>query len=150
MTQIHETLDQGIQEILRSQASSCEHAQIPALTKIEKTLASISTQLQSNISPAALDTYFGTSDVFAPALGTILEREIKKALTSIPILEPVPMTRRWSQQSFSSPTIEAPKDEIDRDLEAGQYEKAFTSALGSSDLSVVLVCFFLRAMHWIL
>ncbi len=142
MTQIHETLDRGIQEILRTQANSYEHAQLPALAKIDKTLASVAIQLQNNISPAALDSYFGTSDVFAPALGAVLEREIKKALASIPTLEPVPMTRRWSQQSFSSPTIEAPKDEIDRDLETGQYEKAFTSALGSSDLSVVLVCLF--------
>ena len=144
LSQIHETLDKGIKELLRNQTVSSEKSFQAPLEKLSKDVASLTSQIKSSPLTGTLDNYFGKSGSFQKTLSALIESEVKKAFSSLPTGE-VNMARRWSQTSLMSPTADSRevelKVEIDRDLEAGQYEKAFTSALGSSDLSVVLhVC----------
>ena len=76
-------------------------------------------------------------------LQQLIQKEIKKALSSPPRQDSI--SRQISTHSIMSPfdTKEIDlKAEIDRDVENGAYEKAFTTALGSTDLSNVLVRFY--------
>jgi hypothetical protein len=134
LTQIHETLCQGIRELLSNQANHFEKTQAVAVENVKKSFSLSSTQF--------LDGYFEASDTFQNVLTKSIQSEVKKALNVLP--DPA-MARRWSQQSLMSP-LEAKeaevKQDIDRELEAGNFEKAFTTALGSTDLSIVLVSFF--------
>ena len=143
LVQIHEALDQGIREILRLQSSSFEKTQLPVLDKMKQSLDTISGQFKQTLTASVMDSYMSPTSAFHASLANTLVTEVKKALaaTNGVALEPG-MSRRWSQQSILSPVESRElelKDEIDRDLKNGQYEKAFTSALGSTDLSIVLV-----------
>lgn len=140
MTQIHEVLDQGIRDLLRSQSSSFEKSQQPILDKLQSDLDIIGSNLKQSISLATLEGFFSPGGVFHSSLNTTISKEIKKALMVPPILQ-------HAGQRLSSSAVMSPlevkeidlKAEIDRDLENGAYEKAFTAALGSTDLSNVLV-----------
>lgn len=143
MTQIHEVLDQGIRDLLRSQSSSVEKSQQPILEKMQLELDTIASSMKHSLSVTTLEGFFSPSGMFQSSLSSMISKEIKKALANPPLLDPV--ARHLSIQSAVSP-FEAKeidlKAEIDRDLENGAYEKAFTAALGSTDLSNVLVSFF--------
>lgn len=143
MTQIHEVLDQGIRDLLRSQSSSFEKSQQPILDKMQSDLDAIGSNLKQSLSVSTLEGFFSPLGTFQSSLGATISKEIKKALVTTPQLMD-PVTQRLSSSSVMSP-LEVKeidlKAEIDRDLENGAYEKAFTAALGSTDLSNVLVRF---------
>ena len=152
LLQIHETVDSGMKELLKNSNSTSLEV-IQSLFKIQKTLDKLevqSTSSSTNIpSKSGLDSYF-SGQQFQSLVSNVLSNEIRQVMSNQMSLDPSSSSRRWSQLS---PTVESKemelKQEIDLDLESKQYEKAFTAALGSSDLSIVLVitlslCMFLK------
>ena len=135
MTQIHEVLDQGIRELLRTQSSSFEMAQLPILDKIQSDLNSIGSSFKKSLPSTTFEEFFAPGGTFQSSLNSSISKEIKKVLSPIPDT----LTRTNSLLSPSEVRELDLKTEIDRDLENESYEKAFTTALGSTDLSNVLV-----------
>jgi hypothetical protein len=144
LSQVHTTLDQGIRELLKTQSAQIEKSQNPELAKISQNLSLIMEQFQNSMTASTLDAYFSKSGSFQAQLSSIISAELQKTMSSLGGTDGS-MVRRWSQQSLVMSPLESReielKYDIDRDIETGQFEKAFTSALHSSDLSIVLVYF---------
>jgi hypothetical protein len=140
MTQIHEVLDQGIRDLLRSQSTSFEKYQQPFFDKMQSDLDTIGLNLSKSLSISSLEGFFSPDGMFHSLLSDMISKEIKNAFVVPPLMGH--FTQRTSSSSIMSP-LEVKqidlKAEIDHDMENGAYEKAFTAALGSTDLSNVLV-----------
>ncbi|KAJ3087562.1 hypothetical protein HK102_010767 [Quaeritorhiza haematococci] len=163
-SQIHETLEQGLHEAFQAHATTTFST--PSFQRLQASLDAVSRRFDSSaVLSSSIESFDDLFSRHSAEVQRSVASEVRKAFAeqqqqqqqqqvvdgSSGVSNAAPSAgsaggpmRRWSSMSHVlSPTAAAAaevdvKRELERDVDRGEFETAFTKALGSSDLSLVL------------